>query len=109
MAMVLIVNGCANNDGEIEYLYLDEAPTVRISTEALEVLADSSEPYTLTYTARTSWAGRTIFPAVHAGVPQTVSKYSEFTIEGITLYIHNDLLERRVEIYSNGSLNAKDY
>ena len=54
MAMVLIVNGCANNDGEIEYLYLDEAPTVRISTEALEVLADSSEPYTLTYTARTS-------------------------------------------------------
>ncbi len=49
----VLLAGCANDDSTNPYIVKD-APGVRITAEALEIMLDSSEPHTLTFTVRTS-------------------------------------------------------
>jgi len=53
-------------------------------------------------------------PAVHAGKPQNESEFFEYDLKGNPFYIHNDLLERQIEVFKagsslTGSLAAKEY
>jgi len=50
---VLMLAGCESDTAGDPYV-IEEAPGVRITAEALEILLDSGEPHTLTYSVRTS-------------------------------------------------------
>ena len=49
----LMLTGCGTDDSADHYV-IEDAPGVRITAEALEIILASSEPYTLTYIVRTS-------------------------------------------------------
>jgi len=49
----MLLAGCAGDDSTNSYI-VEDAPGVRITAEALEIMLDSSEPHTLTFTVRTS-------------------------------------------------------
>jgi len=49
----MLLTGCASDDSTNHYI-VEDAPGVRITAEALEIMLDSSEPHTLTFTVRTS-------------------------------------------------------
>jgi len=53
-------------------------------------------------------------PAVHAGTPKKDSDFFKYDLKGTPLYIHNDLLERQIEVFKagtslTGSLAAREY
>ncbi len=53
-------------------------------------------------------------PAVHAGKPRKDTDYFVYDLKGTPLYIHNDLLERQIEVFKagtslTGSLAAREY
>ena len=53
-------------------------------------------------------------PAVNAGKPQKDSEFFKHDLKGNPFYIHNDLLERQIEVFKagsslTGSLAAKEY
>ena len=50
---VLMLAGCGSDTAGDHYV-IEEAPGIKITAEALEILLDSGEPHTLTYTVRTS-------------------------------------------------------
>lgn len=50
---VLMLAGCGSDTAGDHYV-LEEAPGLRITAEALELMLDSGEPHTLTFTVRTS-------------------------------------------------------
>ncbi|MBM4235975.1 MAG: hypothetical protein FJ152_05835 [Firmicutes bacterium] len=50
---VMLLTGCGSDDSTNFYT-VEEAPGVRITAEALEIMMDSGELFTLTYTVRTS-------------------------------------------------------
>jgi hypothetical protein len=50
---VLMLAGCGSDTAGDHYV-IEAAPGVRITAEALEIMLDSGEPQTLTYTVRTS-------------------------------------------------------
>lgn len=49
----LMLTGCGTDDSADHYI-VEDAPGVRITSGALDIMLDSSESYTLTYTVRTS-------------------------------------------------------
>ncbi|MDZ4133764.1 MAG: hypothetical protein U1E11_11595 [Dethiobacteria bacterium] len=49
----LMLTGCGTDDSADHYI-LEDAPGVMITAAALEIILANSEPYTLTYTVRTS-------------------------------------------------------
>ncbi len=49
----LMLTGCGTDDSADHYI-VEDAPGVMITSDALEIIMGSSEPYTLTYTVRTS-------------------------------------------------------
>ena len=49
----VLLAGCASDDSTNPYI-VEDAPGVRITAEALEIMLDSSEPHTLTYSVRNS-------------------------------------------------------
>lgn len=53
MLPTILLAGCASDDSTNPYI-VEDAPGVRITAEALEIMLDSGEPQTLTYTVRTS-------------------------------------------------------
>jgi uncharacterized lipoprotein YehR (DUF1307 family) len=50
---VVMLTGCGTDDSADHYI-VEDAPGVMITSNALEIIMGSSEPYTLTYTVRTS-------------------------------------------------------
>jgi hypothetical protein len=48
-----MLTGCGTDDSADHYI-VEDAPGVMITSNALEIIMGSSEPYTLTYTVRTS-------------------------------------------------------
>ena len=53
-------------------------------------------------------------PAVHAGPPKKDGDFFKYDLKGTPLYIHNDLLERQIEVFITGSaltrgIAARDY
>jgi len=53
-------------------------------------------------------------PAVHAGTPLKDGVFFKYDLKGTPFYIHNDLLERQIEVFKagaspTGSLAAKEY
>jgi hypothetical protein len=53
-------------------------------------------------------------PAVYAGPPQKDDNFFMHDLKGTTLYIHNDLFERNIEVFMAGSalpksLAAREY
>jgi hypothetical protein len=53
MLPIILLAGCASDDSTNSYI-VEDAPGVRITAEALEIMLESSEPHTLTYNIRTS-------------------------------------------------------
>ena len=53
LLLLLAISGCDSN-AESDYYYLESAPGVRITSEALDLLLEADGPYTLTYSVRTS-------------------------------------------------------
>jgi hypothetical protein len=49
----LILTGCGTDDSADHYI-VEDAPGVMITAAALEIILANSEPYTLTYSVRTS-------------------------------------------------------
>lgn len=49
----LMLASCGAEDSADHYM-IEDAPGVRITAEALEIILDSGKSYTLTYTVRTS-------------------------------------------------------
>ena len=49
----LMLTGCGTDDSADHYI-VEDAPGVMITSGALEIILANSEPYTLTYTVRTS-------------------------------------------------------
>jgi len=53
LLLTMLLAGCASDDSTNPYI-VEDAPGVRITGEALEIMLDSSEPHTLTYSVRNS-------------------------------------------------------
>lgn len=50
--MITVLSGCSERKAEV--IYLNEAPGIRITAEAMEALKAGSEAHTLIYTLRYS-------------------------------------------------------
>ncbi len=52
LLMITVLSGCSDKKAEV--IYLNEAPGIRITGEAMEALTADSEAHTLRYTLRYS-------------------------------------------------------
>jgi len=52
LLMITVLSGCSERKAEV--IYLNEAPGIRITAEAMEALKAGSEAHTLIYTLRYS-------------------------------------------------------
>jgi hypothetical protein len=53
-------------------------------------------------------------PAVHTGTPPHNNKFYQYDLQGIIFFIHHDLKERQIEVFTaganlNADLTTKEY
>ncbi len=53
LLILLMLTGCSDSSGAVD-IYIDEAPAIRITADAMKEMSAEGEVYTLDYTRRSS-------------------------------------------------------